>query len=232
MAVSILDAVECVKTREGTMARYQTMTIYTDPSHSWEDIERIAQMPRTEIIDVNPHLESLVVMEPGVPIDIPYAAKAAYYNQPGAFRQNRGRTAYEVAREELRMNVAEIPGTQHNARIMLYHSTTVGGAAPDETPWCSSFVNYCVEQSGLVGTDSKAARSWKNWGRFVDRADWRVADLVVFWTGAPNSTSGHVGFLVAWDGPRPFILGGNQNDRLCIADLLPYNQILSVRRAG
>ncbi|HMG50980.1 MAG TPA: glycoside hydrolase domain-containing protein, partial [Inquilinus sp.] len=67
------------------------------------------------------------------------------------------RRPIDVARAELALNVQEIPGAQNNPRIVMYHATTSGGAAPDETAWCSSFVNYCVEQTGLRGTDSKWA---------------------------------------------------------------------------
>jgi len=40
--------------------------------------------------------------------------------------------------------VDEIPGSDHNQRILEYHATTTlpsGDAGRDETPWCSSFVN-------------------------------------------------------------------------------------------
>ena len=102
---------------------------------------------------------------------------------------------------------------------------------PDEVSWCSSFVNYCVEQAGGAGTDSKAARSWLDWGRSVSHSDWREGDIVVFWREAPNSWKGHVAFLVTWDGERPFVLGGNQGNKICVDDPYPFSQILSVRRA-
>ncbi len=70
------------------------------------------------------------------------------------------RRPIDVARAELALNVAETPGPANNPRIVLYHSTTSGSSAGDETAWCSSFVNYCVEQAGFSGTDSKWARSW------------------------------------------------------------------------
>lgn len=43
--------------------------------------------------------------------------------------------------------------TEHNPRIIEYHSTT-GKFQNDETPWCSSFVNWVITQAGLKGTNS------------------------------------------------------------------------------
>ena len=31
-------------------------------------------------------------------------------------------------------------------------------------PWCSSFINYVMGAAGHIGTRSKAAQSWRNWG--------------------------------------------------------------------
>lgn len=67
-----------------------------------------------------------------------------------------GQSPYDFAKQELLRGVAEVPGPADNPRIVLYHSTTVGGAAPDEVSWCSSFVNFCVEQAGMKGTNNKA----------------------------------------------------------------------------
>ena len=84
---------------------------------------------------------------------------------PGRFgrcpdRAYPGRAPTDVALDELALNVKEFPGRPDNPRIVLYHSLDARRPAEDETAWCSSFVNYCVEQAGLIGTDSKWARSW------------------------------------------------------------------------
>ncbi len=63
--------------------------------------------------------------------------------------------------------VEELPGAAHNPRILEYHRTTTlghGAASKDETPWCSSFVNFCMVMSGFRGTNSASARSWLKWG--------------------------------------------------------------------
>jgi len=144
----------------------------------------------------------------------------------------------DIARQELALGVAEIAGEEDNPRIVMYHRTTAGGAAPDETAWCSSFVNFCVEQTGLRGTDSKVARSWhdQHWGRDVTSAP-REGDIVVFSRHSPTDVGGHVGFFIADEDDQIRILGGNQGNRISIR-LFPKDgslgstryKLLSIRR--
>jgi uncharacterized protein (TIGR02594 family) len=210
------------------MPDYGTGTIYTTPADNWETVGAASGLSQVELRALNPHLETVVTLEPGIPIDIPYRNRLALRSSP--LRAAARTVPYAVAQQELLKNIAEIPGEDSNPRITLYHSTTAGGAAPDEVAWCSSFVNYCVEHAGLAGTDSKAARSWKNWGTAVAQNDWREGDIVVFWRVSPTGWQGHVGFLVSWNGSKPEVLGGNQGNKLSIARPYPFSQILAVRR--
>ncbi len=128
-------------------------------------------------------------------------------------------TPYSVAQAELALGVQEIAGQQDNPRIVLYHSSTSGGAAPDETAWCSSFVNYCVEQAGLRGTDSKWARSWHDsgWGQDVTD-DPRPGDIVVWRRRTSQEDGGHVAFFVETVGDGFIrVLGGNQGNAVRIS---------------
>ncbi len=128
------------------------------------------------------------------------------------------------ARHEI--GVTEIPGREHNSRVVAYHGATAAGYAPDEIPWCSSFANWCLVQAGIPGTRSKAARSWQRWGRWLD--DPRLGAICVFRRGR-NPAHGHVGFWAGYDAESDEIrvLGGNQGNQVCIrgypaADLLSY----------
>ncbi len=142
----------------------------------------------------------------------------------------------DVAREEMEMGVAEIPGPQVNPRITVYHQTTTGGRADERLAWCSSFVNFCVEKAGLRGTRNRMAISWNRWGRNVTASP-EVGDIVVFRSGDPGSQHGHVGFYIGQEGGKIRVLGGNQGDRVSIA---PYPRdgmsgglhftLLSIRR--
>lgn len=114
---------------------------------------------------------------------------------------------------------SEVAGGQHNSRIVEYHATTTLRATRDETAWCASFVNWCLKQAGIAGTNSAAAASWLNWGKPVNA---RVgAVTVIFNSGAANSslsTSGnHVAFLAQDSGTHFVLLGGNQSDQVKIS---------------
>lgn len=140
-------------------------------------------------------------------------------------------TPLAVARAELNRGVREIAGSKHNPRIVMYHGTTQGGRAPDETAWCSSFVNYCVEQAGFVGTDSKWAMSWheSEWGTTVT-SNPREGDLAVFKRRKGSSNGevigGHVGFFLEETGDYIRLLGGNQGNAVSVKNY-PKNGVLT-----
>jgi uncharacterized protein (TIGR02594 family) len=141
-----------------------------------------------------------------------------------------------IARGELGTN--EIRGGRDNARIVEYHQTTTLRARDDETAWCSSFVNWTMEQAGVRGTDSAAARSWLNWGQQVpmNANSVRPGDVIVFPRGN-NSAQGHVAIVSeVLDGGRVRVVGGNQGVRGENFDGVTYSErrlsdAIGVRRA-
>ena len=116
-----------------------------------------------------------------------------------------------IARQEL--GVSEISGSRHNRRVVEYHQTTTLRATDDETPWCSSFVNWCIIKAGLKGTNSAAAISWASWGIAVPLTQGKPGDVAVFTRTGGN----HVGFYLKHDANALTILGGNQGDEVNIA---------------
>lgn len=125
-----------------------------------------------------------------------------------------GKSPYEVAKAELALGIAEVPGSGNNPRIVMYHkSTNHWSGTSDDVAWCSSFVNYCVETAGMIGTDRQDARSWEDWAHDVS-ANPREGDIAVFARGTGDS-NGHVAFLVEDEGPTLKLLGGNQSDKVC-----------------
>jgi uncharacterized protein (TIGR02594 family) len=135
-----------------------------------------------------------------------------------------------LARLELAAGVAEISGPKSNARIDQYHAATRGGPLPqdaDSVPWCSSFVCWCMEQSGIASTRFKAARSWLTWGSEI--AAPVPGCVVVLWRVSPRSGKGHVGLYVGKDDQgRVLLLGGNQGDRVSVRPYQP-SRVLSHR---
>lgn len=136
--------------------------------------------------------------------------------------------AFEIAKNEL--GVQEIPGSNHNPRILVYHSTTGLGASSDEVPWCSSFVNWCIKVAGGIGTNSASARSWLEWGKKIEKP---VAGDVVIFSRGKNLNQGHVGFLASKPKmflPYVLVLGGNQNNEVNVSRYMKWN-VLGYRRS-
>jgi uncharacterized protein (TIGR02594 family) len=129
----------------------------------------------------------------------------------------------DVAIQEI--GVREIAGPRTNPRISEYLKT-VGLFTGDETPWCSAFVNWTMQQAGYHGTSKANARSWLNWGIALDAP--KFGAVVVFWRGDPKGGLGHVAFYVADRGDNVLVLGGNQSD-MVQASLYPKSRILGYR---
>ncbi len=114
----------------------------------------------------------------------------------------------------------EIVGVRHNARIIEYHRTTGLRATTDEVPWCASFVNWCVREAGLRGSNSALASSWLSWG-VASSAPRAGAVTVIYNAGAANSalsrTGNHVGFLLRQTDEHFVLLGGNQSNRVRVS---------------
>ena len=131
----------------------------------------------------------------------------------------------KIAIQEI--GVTEISGAESNPRIDEYLASS-GKSPDDEIPWCSAFVNWCIEQAGYKGTNSALARSWLNWG--VHLSSPQLGCIVVIKRGI-HPWQGHVGFFLNQLGGRLYLLSGNQNNRVCVQDyetsrLLGYRSIL------
>jgi hypothetical protein len=95
-----------------------------------------------------------------------------------------------------------------------------------------------MEQAGVRGTDSAAARSWLNWGQQVpmNANSVRPGDVIVFPRGN-NPAQGHVAIVSeVLDGGRVRVVGGNQGVRGENFDGVTYSErrlsdAIGVRRA-
>lgn len=123
----------------------------------------------------------------------------------------------------------EIAGIEDNKEIVKYFTQIGfdGEKLKDETAWCSAFANWVCLMADLPRSRALNARSWLNVGYHVDTP--QIGDVVVFWRESRDSWKGHVAFFINKVGDQVYVLGGNQNNMVCIA---PYNeiQVLDYRR--
>ena len=135
----------------------------------------------------------------------------------------------------------EVRGAEHNPRILSYHATTTlgdWGRSRDETPWCSSFVNWCFVKAGVAGTDNALARSWLRWGSKVELSDFELGDVMVIKhrRGKARSVGSRGGYHVIFPYrvTRRFImgLGGNQGNAVSFKRFSRRRwQVVGLRRA-
>ncbi|MFV0541058.1 MAG: TIGR02594 family protein [Aestuariibaculum sp.] len=134
----------------------------------------------------------------------------------------------EVAINEF--GIKEIKGPEHNKRIVQYAKEAgFKWINDDETPWCSTFLNWVAVKAGLENSKSAAARSWLNVGFEIQHPE--PGDIVVFWRKNINSHLGHVGIYLGFskDDTRIYVLGGNQGDAVSIS-AYPATRLLGFRR--
>jgi len=112
----------------------------------------------------------------------------------------------------------EIDGEVDNPVIVNFSEATNLEVSDDETPWCSSFINYCAREIGLERTGKANARSWLDVGRTTSLPD--VGDIVVFKRG-DSTWQGHVGIFIRRKDGFVYVLGGNQSNSVKIS---PYNE--------
>lgn len=79
----------------------------------------------------------------------------------------------------------------NNQDILKYLRTVKWADARDEdTPWCASFVNWCLLQAGIKGTNNAGAESYVNWGEEISEPKYGAITVV-----KRGANSYHVGFF-------------------------------------
>jgi uncharacterized protein (TIGR02594 family) len=132
-----------------------------------------------------------------------------------------------VARAE--MGVAQYPAGHSNPRITEYHADTNIRGYDDKASWCSSFVNWCLAQTGIVGTNSALARTWLDWGDALEAPI--PGCIAVLYRDDPSSWKGHVAFYLRHDERYVYLLGGNQLEEVR-EHFYPVGCVLSYRWPG
>jgi uncharacterized protein (TIGR02594 family) len=148
-------------------------------------------------------------------------AQVAKPESPAAAAQGSSPRWMEIAmREQGQAEVAE--AGKDNPRILEYHQATSLRATSDETPWCSSFVNWVMRQSGHPGTQNALASSWLTWGEKLAEPRYGAIAIIRSKSAAGNAATGsstgyHVGFLVEQTDKAVRLLGGNQSDSVKVS---------------
>lgn len=88
--------------------------------------------------------------------------------------------------------------------------------------WCADFMNLVLRKAGAKGTNSRAARSFLNFGTKIDGP--RVGAIVIFRRGGP--LNGHVGIVRGTDGKgNPIVISGNSG-RIVRESMYPKERVL------
>ena len=115
------------------------------------------------------------------------------------------------------VGIKETPGKQHTPRVMEYIRTCtniqqteaqrkyVEREGEEGVEWCSAFVNWCLKQAGIIGTNHALASSWSDWGTALTGPK-RGAIVGFSWKGKRID---HVAFCDEEAG-QLYMLGGNQ----------------------
>jgi uncharacterized protein (TIGR02594 family) len=116
-----------------------------------------------------------------------------------------------------------------NPRIDEYNNATTLRGYDDKISWCSSFVNWCLAQSGIEGTRSALARSWIDWGDALVEPVFGC--IAVVRRDSVDSWKGHVGFFIEAIDEAVILLGGNQDEQVKLK-AYPRTDVLAFRSPG
>lgn len=112
----------------------------------------------------------------------------------------------------------EVKGAKNNPRIVEYWKEAGGEAAKvndDETPWCWAFVSAMLRRSGVGIIGGGLAKSYLKYGTALDVP---VLGAIVVLDRPPNPAYGHIFFCAGYTRDSIFGLGGNQGDKVSIAE--------------
>lgn len=125
------------------------------------------------------------------------------------------------------LGLKELSGRKHNPRILeMFHQSGHGWVTDDETAWCSAAMNAWMEQAGIKGTGSLAARSWLSWGKKVSTP--QRGAIAVFSRGK-SSWQGHVAICTGKHTRTHIeVIGGNQRNAVNIR-MYPKSKLLGLR---
>jgi uncharacterized protein (TIGR02594 family) len=111
----------------------------------------------------------------------------------------------------------EIVGPKHNPVILGWAKELglQGVYTADEIPWCGLFMAIVMKRAERpIVQNPLGALNWNNFGVRVEQP--MLGDIVTF----SRKGGGHVGIYVCEDATTYHVLGGNQDNKVCIKRIL------------
>lgn len=123
------------------------------------------------------------------------------------FRNNEPIETVTRSRSDAAEAAAQVPGA---AAVLLealrWRGRTAKQLGLPTQLWCADFMNFVMRKAGGKGTQSRAARSFLQYGKKLDGP--RVGAIAIMYRKGPNN--GHVGVVRGTDGQgNPIIVSGN-----------------------
>lgn len=133
----------------------------------------------------------------------------------------------------LLLGTSELAGRQDNPTIMAW-ADEIGGKVDDvytadEVPWCGLFMAIIAKRAGKrLPIDPLWALNWGTFGSKTDTP--MLGDVLVFSRKTKEGKkAGHVCLYIAEDSVSYHVLGGNQEDCVCIVPI-EKNRLYVARR--
>lgn len=123
----------------------------------------------------------------------------------------------------------EVPGRYSNPAIQSWMKAIGAPFDSDEVSWCGVAMAYWHQCCNMQYPDKPwVARRWLKYGEAVSNPV--VGDIVVLWRGSKDGWQGHVGFYINESKHNIRVLGGNQDNRVCIKTY-DRGRVLEYRRS-
>jgi len=114
------------------------------------------------------------------------------------------------------LGTREAPGSANTPAVVdMFRLAEHPEITADSVPWCAAFVAACLKKAG---TPNEVAKSLRLWAAAYAQLGTKLNAPVWGAVGVKTRTGGgHVGFVVAANASRVWLLGGNQGDKVSIA---------------
>lgn len=125
------------------------------------------------------------------------------------------------------VGINEILGGNMNPKVLALVDNVTNKTHTKNISWCAAFVGSILKDSNYEYSGNLTARAYLKVGTKVSKPT--VGDIVILWRETPDSWKGHVGFFISQTGNVIWVLGGNQNNSVCIK-AYPVGRVLEYRK--